>query len=122
MAWPNYHFIDLSEAEKHARRETLGRYGLYAQLSVLAPVVVILLYRLVKRATRTGASGGSGGSGYAAVPSSPVLKERRNSNAGAWAVRSRRARWWLGEDVVAAGMVLGQRDRRLCPLESGAME
>ncbi|KAK3899556.1 Ferric/cupric reductase transmembrane component 2 [Staphylotrichum tortipilum] len=133
MAWPNYHFIDLSGDEKHARRQTLDKYALYAQLSALAPVAVLLLYRLARRAVSAGASGGSGGArgDYAAVPSSPVLKERRSSNAGAWAARSRRARWWLGEDVVAAGMVLGQRDQwivgilwtawllLLCVLETG---
>jgi hypothetical protein len=120
MAWPNYHFIDLAGDEKHARRQTLDRYALYAQLSALVPVAVLLLYRVARRAARAGASGGSAGD-YAAVPSSPVLKERRNSNAGAWAARSGRARWWLGEDVVAAGMVLGQRDRRSSLLESCAV-
>lgn len=108
MAWPNYHFIDLSGDEKQVRRQTLGKYALYAQLSALLPIAVVLLYRfLAKRAANAGESSGE----YAAVPSSPVLKERRSSSVGTWAARSRRARWWLGEDVVAAGVVLGQRDR-----------
>lgn len=104
----NYHFVDLSEAEKHARRQTLNRYALYAQLSALVPVALVLLHRLVKwvAVTRESRNGD-----YAAVPSSPVLKVRRHSSLGAWSSRSRRARWWLGEDVVVAGMGWGQRDR-----------
>jgi hypothetical protein len=43
MAWPNYHFIDLSRPEKQVRRQTLDKYALYAQLSALLPVVVVLL-------------------------------------------------------------------------------
>ena len=107
MAWPNYHFIDLSGDAKQARRQTLATYALCAQLSALLPVALVLLYRLAKRAAGSGAFQGD----YAAVPSSPVLKERRNSTAGTWSSWSRRAQWWLGEDVVAAGTVWGQRDR-----------
>ncbi|KAK4032273.1 Ferric/cupric reductase transmembrane component 2 [Parachaetomium inaequale] len=109
MAWPDYHFLDLSTAEKQVRRQTLDKYALYAQLSALVPVAVVLLCRLWKRALSSRGSKGH----YAAVPSSPVLKDRRNSNAGTWSSRSRTAQWWLGEDVVAAGMVLGQRDQWL---------
>jgi hypothetical protein len=107
MTWPNYHFIDLSTAEKQVRRQTLDKYGLLAQLSALIPVVVILVYRLAKRIADSRGSNGD----YAAVPSSPVLKERRNSTAGRWSARSRKAQWWLGEDVVVFGKVYGQRDR-----------
>ncbi|KAH6847313.1 ferric reductase NAD binding domain-containing protein [Chaetomium sp. MPI-CAGE-AT-0009] len=107
MSLFNYHFIDLSTAEKQVRRQTLDKYALYAQLSVLVPVAVLLIIRLWKQTPKAGASEGD----YAAVPSSPVLKERRNSNAGTWSSRSRRLQWWLGEDVVLAGWVLGQRDQ-----------
>ena len=107
MAWPNYHFIDLSKDEKNARRQTLAAYALYAQLSALLPIALVLLHRLAKRAASAGESKGD----YAAVPSSPVLKQRRNSSAGTWSSWSRRAQWWLGEDVVVAGTVWGQRDR-----------
>lgn len=107
MAW-NYHFIELSKAEKHHRRQTLNRYALYAQLSALVPVAVILLYRLVKWAVSERESRNGD---YAAVPSSPVRKVQRRTSLGTWSSRSRRARWWLGEDVVVAGMVFGQRDR-----------
>ncbi|KXX77293.1 Ferric/cupric reductase transmembrane component 2 [Madurella mycetomatis] len=107
MIW-NYHFIELSKAEKHYRRQTLNKYALYAQLSALVPVVVILLYRLAKWAASTRESRNGD---YAAVPSSPVRKVRRHGSLGTWSSRSRRARWWLGEDVVVAGMVFGQRDQ-----------
>lgn len=110
----SYRFIDLSAAEKQARRQTLDKYALYAQLSALLPMLVLLSYRLGKRLALSRGSRGD----YDAVPSSPVLKERRNSNAGTWNSKSRRARWWLGEDVVVGGMVLGQRDR-MCWLVSG---
>ncbi|KAL2023712.1 hypothetical protein VTK56DRAFT_1426 [Thermocarpiscus australiensis] len=108
MTWPYRFLLDLSEAEKQARRQTLDKYALYAQLSALGPVAVILLYRLARWATRPGAPRKGG---YAAVPSSPVLKVRRHSSLGTWSSRSRRVRWWLGEDVVVAGYVLGQRDQ-----------
>jgi hypothetical protein len=108
MTWPNYHFLDLSPAEKQVRRQTLDKYALYAQLSALVPVAFVLLYRLAEWATK--AKGPRRGD-YDAVPSSPVLKKRRHSGLEVWNSRARRARWWLGEDVVVAGMVLGQRDR-----------
>lgn len=111
MSLFNYHFIDLSTAEKQVRRQTLDKYALYAQLSILAPVAVLLIYRLWKQTSNAGASEGR----YAPVPSSPVLKERRNSHVGTWSSRSRRLQWWLGEDVVVAGWVLGQRDRTYNP-------
>ncbi|KAK3290674.1 ferric reductase NAD binding domain-containing protein [Chaetomium fimeti] len=127
MSLFNYHFIDLSTGEKQVRRQTLDKYALYAQLSVLLPVAVLLIIRLWKQTSKAGASKGH----YDAVPSSPVLKERRNSNVGTWSSRSRRLQWWLGEDVVVAGWVLGQRDQwvvglvwtawllLLCVLETG---
>ncbi|KAK3305796.1 ferric reductase NAD binding domain-containing protein [Chaetomium strumarium] len=108
MAWPNYHFLDPSPAEKQVRRQTLDKYALYAQLSALVLVAFVLLSRLGE--WRTKGKGSSRGD-YDAVPSSPVLKERRNSGLEVWNSRARRVRWWLGEDVVVAGMVLGQRDQ-----------
>ncbi|KAL1836012.1 hypothetical protein VTJ49DRAFT_5694 [Mycothermus thermophilus] len=109
MTWPNYHFVDLTKAEKQLRRETIQRYALYAQLSALVPIAILLLHRFVKRAASSGRSKGD----YAAVPSSPVLKQRRHSGLGSFASRTRSLRWWLGEDVVLFGTVLGQRDQWL---------
>lgn len=117
MVWPNYRFLDLSEAEKHLRRENLHNFALFAQLSALVPAAAVLLYRLAKWVA---SSRGSPSGGYAAVASSPVLKARRHSSRGTWASQLRRARWWLSEDVVAFGTVLGQRDRN-CVLYSALM-
>lgn len=108
MAWPNYRFVDLSQPEKQLRRRALDRYALYAQLSALLPAAAVLVFRLARRAA---GSRGSRRGDYAAVPSSPVRKVRRSSGIGAWSSRLRRASWWLGEDVVVFGTLLGQRDR-----------
>ncbi|KAL2268378.1 hypothetical protein VTJ83DRAFT_3224 [Remersonia thermophila] len=112
MAWPNYHFVDLNKAEKQVRRAAINRYALYAQLSALVPIAIIVAYRLVRRAAASRRSRGD----YAAVPSSPVLKQRRDSGLGSWASRARSLRWWLGEDVVVLDTVLGQRDQWLIGL------
>ncbi|KAK4143031.1 ferric reductase NAD binding domain-containing protein [Dichotomopilus funicola] len=114
MGWLTYQFLDLSPTEKQDRRQTLDRYALYAQLSALVPLTAVLLYRLrkaISHASWLGLNAKKAGRQYEAVPGSPVLKERRLSSAGVWAARSRRLRWWLGEDVVLAGLVLGQRDQ-----------
>ncbi|KZF21988.1 hypothetical protein L228DRAFT_283189, partial [Xylona heveae TC161] len=44
MAWP-YHLADLSPDQLHQRRILLDRYGIYAQLSVLIPVLGYQLFR-----------------------------------------------------------------------------
>lgn len=99
MNWP-YQFLDLSHAEKHARRQSLDRYALYAQLSALIPIGLIWLYQtLNKHSTRK--------RDYTAVPTSDSFNTRKQSSS--WS----KLRWWLGEDVVAFGEVLGQRDQWL---------
>jgi len=123
MLW-RYHFLDLTEAQKHARRETLTRYALYAQLSAMVPLSTFLACRLAKRlATLAVSRGGAGNKGaYKAVPSSPspdaVGRGRKRGSRGDWggAVWGmerglKRVRWWLGGDVVFAGWGLGTRER-----------
>ncbi|KAK3990979.1 putative ferric reductase transmembrane component [Cladorrhinum sp. PSN332] len=105
-----YQFLDLTEAEKIVRREALWKYGLIAQLSDLVPVVLILLFRLGKLVSE---SGNSRSGEYTTIPSSPVLKRQRSEGSGKWALFIRKAKWWLGEDVVAFNTVLGQRDQWL---------
>ncbi|KAK0721477.1 hypothetical protein B0T21DRAFT_414659 [Apiosordaria backusii] len=106
-----YRFIEgLTEAEKQARRRALNNYGLAAQLSDLLPVVLILLYRLTKWVVRERVDGSSNGE-YAAVPSSPVMKRKREEGVRSWSARKRRLQWWLGEDVEVGGHVYGQRDQ-----------
>ncbi|KAH8819659.1 ferric reductase-like protein like transmembrane component [Xylogone sp. PMI_703] len=104
MGWP-YRFPELSKAEVHARRLTLDRYGQYAQLSCLIPVVVYQLYRLAEwvYAARQKAA-----LGYAAVPGSPVAKKFNGSALGSLARKWRKWKWWL-EGEVAPGWGLREQ-------------
>ena len=108
MSWP-YQFLDLTTAQKQARRHALDRYGLIAQLSALVPVALFLLYRLaswgIVRAT------GSDRGNYTAVPNSPVLKRQRLSAVGSWTTRARKVAWWFGNDVVFLRWNWGPRDQ-----------
>ncbi|EGZ69065.1 hypothetical protein NEUTE2DRAFT_115205 [Neurospora tetrasperma FGSC 2509] len=98
MNWP-YQFLDLSQAEKQARRQSLDSYALYAQLSALIPIGLVWLYQTLNK------SSSSRKRDYTAVPSSDSFNTRKQSNW--WS----NLRWWLGEDVVAFGEVLGQREQ-----------
>ncbi|KAF4631316.1 hypothetical protein G7Y89_g6817 [Cudoniella acicularis] len=96
MAWP-YRLVDLTEAQKHQRRIFLDRYGLYAQLSALVPVLGYLLFRLgawVLRERRRAQVQ------YDAIPSSPRLKHARLASTESLAKRWRTAAWWLDEELV----------------------
>ncbi|KAK1783291.1 ferric reductase like transmembrane component-domain-containing protein [Copromyces sp. CBS 386.78] len=99
MDWP-YQFLNLSQAEVHARRLSLDRYALYAQLSALIPIGLIWLYQTVNKSSSSRQK-----RDYTAVPSSDSFNTRKQGNG--WS----KLRWWLGEDVVAFGEVLGQRDQ-----------
>lgn len=108
MGW-SYHFIfDLTPEEKYLRRLSLDRSALVAQLSALAPVLLLLLCRSAiwvwSRAARRRVS-------YDAVPSSPARKARRHGAVGRWATQARKWRWWLGDDVQMLGQSWGQRDQ-----------
>lgn len=106
MGW--YRFIfKLSEEDKRLRRLTLDRYGTYAQLSALVPVVVFLIYRLATYAVKVSAP--RKGS-YDAVPSSPALKYQRERPASSFMTEVRKWQWWLGDDVFLFGQVWGHRD------------
>jgi hypothetical protein len=107
MTWP-YHFLDLTTEEKHARNQTLNRYATFVQLSALAPVAGYLVYLAVTWAAEISKRGRGS---YDAVPSSPSLKTRRQSNVGTWDAGIRKWVWWLSDDVVLFGQVWGQRDQ-----------
>ncbi|KAJ1324320.1 ferric-chelate reductase [Microdochium nivale] len=119
--WPSYHFLDLDEAQKHARRESLDHYAAIAHASTLLPVLVAALYRLLSSRWNGSKSGGGGGGGYTVVPGSPALKHQRSrggsssGSLGATAFRAsvwlRKASWWLGDDVVFLGKSWGQIDQ-----------
>jgi len=106
MAWP-YHFLDLSEAEKHSRRQALDTFALYSQLSFLLPVIALVLYRIASWSTK------STKGPYDVVPSSPSRKAQRETGVAAWQSSLRKFRWWLGEDVFLLGDYRGQRDQWL---------
>jgi hypothetical protein len=98
MSWP-YHFVDLTQEEIIRRRILLDRYGVYAQLSALVPVLAYQLYRLgvwvSSQRKRVEV-------GYSEVPStsgSPVQKQKRLSTSGGLARRWRSALWWLEGEV-----------------------
>jgi hypothetical protein len=104
MGWPYQIFVDLSEEEKHQRRELLDRYGAYAQLSALVPVFVYQLYRLARwvSSERRRAQ-----PGYAAVPGSPLSKKSRSSPQGALSRRWRSFLWWVDGELAPGWGIKG---------------
>jgi len=100
MGWP-YHFVDLNDIQKIQRRDLLDRYGIYAQLSALVPILIYQLYRLARwvnsERQRSKVS-------YTAVPSSPALKKSRSNNSGLVVRKWRSLAWWLeGEGLEGWG-------------------
>ncbi|EKD15004.1 uncharacterized protein L3040_003798 [Drepanopeziza brunnea f. sp. 'multigermtubi'] len=93
MGWP-YHIISLTESQVQERRVLLDRYGVYAQLSALVPVIFYQLYRLavwvslVRRRSKD-----------SVLPSSPDLKVRRGGTEGVLVRKWRATKWWLGGEV-----------------------
>ena len=98
MAWP-YHILDLSEGEKHLRRELLDRYGVYAQLSAMVPILGFQLYRIwiwvFSERKRSKVA-------YSQVSSSPVAKHARRSSSGSLTKHLRGMVWWF-EGEIAKG-------------------
>jgi hypothetical protein len=97
MAWP-YHFIDLDDEQKLQRRELLDRYGLYAQLSALIPILGYQLYKFgawiytEKLCSKVVVS---------EDPTS-VSSKRGDKTSGVVVQTWRSVLWWL-EDEVAPG-------------------
>lgn len=54
-SWP-YHFVSLSEEQKHLRRELLNLRGAYAQWSILAVIAALRLYQSWALAASKGGS------------------------------------------------------------------
>ncbi|GAW24368.1 hypothetical protein ANO14919_139520 [Xylariales sp. No.14919] len=109
MGWP-YQFVDLTTEQRQARRHTLDRYGLIAQLSALVPVALFLLYRLVAWGVAR-ATGSNSRGRYAEIPHSPTLKQHRLSVVGLWSATARKVAWWFGDDVLFLGYNWGPRDQ-----------
>lgn len=97
MAW-SYQLITLDDDQKHARRLLLNRYGAAAQLSALAPIIAYQLYRLgvwvYSERLRSKTTYSSLGS--------TARKKYKQTNSGAFATKSRAAKWWL-ETELATG-------------------
>jgi hypothetical protein len=104
MGWP-YHLLDLTHEEKHERRLLLDRYGVYAQLSALIPILAYQLYRLgvwvYSERQRSKAQ-------YSAIPNSPTLKRSRTSTSGALGRKWRTTVWWLKSEVATGWGLRGQ--------------
>jgi hypothetical protein len=97
MAWP-YHLIELGDEQRLQRRELLDRYGLYAQLSALIPILGYQLYRLgawvytERLKSKITCS---------EVPASLSLKRQSHKTSGV--VQTWRSMLWWLEDEVAPG-------------------
>lgn len=91
MPWP-YHLIDLTDPQKTLRRQTLDRYGVYAQLSPLILVLPFLLYRFTRWSIKR-FSGEARGK-YDVLPGSPQRKAGRGGVGKVGGV-GRRVSWWL---------------------------
>lgn len=99
MDWP-YHLVDLSPEQRHERRIIIDRYGVYAQLSVLVPILAYRLYRLATwvYAARQRQKDAQ----YDAVPSSPRLKHAKLARTHGLISGLRSVLWWM-EGEVAEG-------------------
>ena len=121
MPFIEYHFIDLTKEQKHARRIALDAAASTAQWSALVPLLAFAGYRLLRYALRVGQHGAAAAEdpadSPADVPSSPYVKAgarftsrfRSGSIAHRAAVSWRQASWWAGEPVRLFGASWGTR-------------
>lgn len=111
MAWP-YAFLDLNDAEKAIRRESLNHYALIAHWSAFAPIPIYLIFqviqKIVRKRLRPTDNGGRGD--YQRVPGSPLAKAKQMTASGELAARWRQLKWWMGEEVYFLGNHRGERD------------
>lgn len=107
-----YRFVDLADEEKHRRRELLDWYGLFAQLSVLVPLLVVQVFFLSSWLKRRLVSRKE----FEAAPSSPYAKKIRGEQRFDTKDLTRRWRgftWWCGGAVQVAGLSLGTKGELL---------
>ncbi|KAH9214989.1 hypothetical protein DL95DRAFT_435756 [Leptodontidium sp. 2 PMI_412] len=105
MAWPYKIILELTEEQKHSRRVLLDRYGVYAQLSALIPILCYQLYRL---AIWVAFARQRSKVRYSEVPSSPISKHGRDSKTGELVTRWRAVKWWLGGELAEGWGIRGQ--------------
>nr|POE88100.1 ferric reductase transmembrane component 4 [Quercus suber] len=105
-----YHFVDLDNDEKVARRHALDWYGFLAQISIIPPLVLVQVYFFItwvgrkwRRSTLNADS-----------PSSPHLKQIRLQQVQQWRARVAGWMWWSSEGVLVGGDRLGSRAEVLC--------
>lgn len=109
MSWP-YEFADLTDAQKHHRRALLDAYGLIAQSSIGAVLILLQVVFLIQWISqRWGSQRGLN------APSSPGLKHAQKAGGN---VRSfqhwwRCVGWWAGDPVSLLGMNLGTKGNLL---------
>ena len=102
-----YRFLDLTEEQKHERRELLDWYGFFAQVSALAPIAALQCYYMA-----TWLSHRLQNQNDLEAPSSPYAKEARTGGKGTVA-RLRRSYsnflWWCGDSVDVYGYHFGAK-------------
>ena len=107
MGWPYRFLPNLTEEQKDQRRVLLDTYAFRAQISVLAPLLLVQIYFLLTWILRKRLRGYEDG-----TPSSPRGKELRGSS-GKWLrdVESTfaRVKWWGGEESKVFGVGMGGR-------------
>lgn len=88
---------DVSDAEKEHRRILLGRYGIYAQLSVLMPIAGYWLFHLgvwvFHERLRTRPE-------YSVVPGSPRHKKFVQTKAGRVRSAWKKFVWWMNGEIM----------------------
>jgi hypothetical protein len=94
MSWP-YHFVDLTQDDIIKRRILLNRYGVYAQLSALVPVLAYQLYRLGVWVSSQRKRTQVEYTKVSSTPGSPFQKQIRLALSGGLAKRWRSTLWWL---------------------------
>ncbi|KAF2151053.1 hypothetical protein K461DRAFT_165742 [Myriangium duriaei CBS 260.36] len=103
--------FEISDADKHRRRQLLDWYGQLAQLSALVPLLGILVYRLVHRAFTQQSS-------RQAIPSSPYLKstQSRDSTVQRLETSTRTFFWWCGNPAYFFDYPLGKNGEILAAM------
>ena len=106
-----YHFQDLTSEQKTQRRDLLDWYGLFAQISVLVPLLALQLYFFVIWMKKRWENANE-----LETPSSPYAKAREeNISRNTLSFRRRvgsaisRFVWWSGDSVDVRGYHLGAK-------------
>ena len=94
-----YSFVSLNPEQLAERRQLLDFYGQVAQLSALVPIVVIYLSYIFRNVLKR-FPGSSGRRSTKAHQSPRVSNFQRSASPGPWALRWRRFKWALNEEII----------------------